>query len=109
MSRRCKNLVLDSGPLLSLSPLRGLADTYLTVRKCWMSSRINVHGNTFTSWDSPRVSKSASGVLIPPQSPKFAKKTGDYTVLSHADICVLALTHTLQLEENATLEKKGKR
>lgn len=31
MSRRCKNLVLDSGPLLSLSPLRGLADTYLTV------------------------------------------------------------------------------
>lgn len=31
MSQRCKNLVLDSGPLLSLSPLRGLADTYLTV------------------------------------------------------------------------------
>jgi hypothetical protein len=28
---RCKNLVLDSGPLLSLSPLRGLAATYLTV------------------------------------------------------------------------------
>lgn len=31
MSRRCKYLVLDSGPLLSLSPLRGLAETYLTV------------------------------------------------------------------------------
>ena len=28
---RCKVLVLDSGPLLSLSPLRGLAQTYLTV------------------------------------------------------------------------------
>lgn len=28
---RCKNLVLDAGPLLSLSPLRGLAETYLTV------------------------------------------------------------------------------
>jgi len=28
---RCKNLVLDAGPLLSLSPLRGLATTYLTV------------------------------------------------------------------------------
>lgn len=27
----CKYLVLDSGPLLSLSPLRGLAETYLTV------------------------------------------------------------------------------
>lgn len=27
----CKNLVLDAGPLLSLSPLRGLAEIYLTV------------------------------------------------------------------------------
>lgn len=27
----CKYLVLDAGPLLSLSPLRGLAETYLTV------------------------------------------------------------------------------
>ena len=31
MAPRCKNLVLDAGPLLSLSPLRGLAETYLTV------------------------------------------------------------------------------
>jgi RNA-binding protein NOB1 len=28
---RCKRLVLDAGPLLSLSPLTGLAETYLTV------------------------------------------------------------------------------
>lgn len=28
---QCKRLVLDAGPLLSLSPLRGLAQTYLTV------------------------------------------------------------------------------
>ena len=27
----CKRLVLDAGPLLSLSPLRGLAETYVTV------------------------------------------------------------------------------
>ena len=27
----CKRLVLDAGPLLSLSPLRGLAETYITV------------------------------------------------------------------------------
>ncbi|OBZ76047.1 20S-pre-rRNA D-site endonuclease nob1 [Grifola frondosa] len=27
----CKNLVLDAGPLLSLSPLRGLAETYYTL------------------------------------------------------------------------------
>lgn len=28
---RCESLVLDAGPLLSLSPLRGLAKTYYTV------------------------------------------------------------------------------
>ena len=28
---RCKSLVLDAGPLLSLSPIRGLAETYYTV------------------------------------------------------------------------------
>ena len=28
---RCTRLVLDAGPLLSLSPLTGLAETYLTV------------------------------------------------------------------------------
>lgn len=27
----CKSLVLDSGPLLALSPLRGLAETFYTV------------------------------------------------------------------------------
>lgn len=27
----CKHLVLDAGPLLSLSPLRGLAEIYYTV------------------------------------------------------------------------------
>jgi len=27
---KCKSLVLDAGPLLSLSPLRGLASTYYT-------------------------------------------------------------------------------
>lgn len=27
----CRNLVLDAGPLLSLSPLRGLAQKYFTV------------------------------------------------------------------------------
>lgn len=29
--RKVKNLVLDSGPLLSLAPLRNLAEKYLTV------------------------------------------------------------------------------
>lgn len=45
--------------------------------------------------------------LIGPTVIQFTKKTGDYAALSHADICVLALTHTLQLEENAGLENQN--
>lgn len=30
-----------------------------------------------------------------------AKKTGDYSVLSHADICVVALTYELDLQEKS--------
>jgi RNA-binding protein NOB1 len=29
---------------------------------------------------------------------QWAKKTGDYSVLSHADMCVIALTHMLHEE-----------
>jgi len=30
---------------------------------------------------------------------QFAKKTGDYSVLSHADLCVIALTYSLDKKE----------
>lgn len=30
----------------------------------------------------------------------FAKQTGDYSVLSHTDLCVLALTYAVEVEEN---------
>ena len=33
-----------------------------------------------------------------------AKKTGDYSVLSHADICVVALTYELDLQEKEKSE-----
>ena len=46
-------------------------------------------------------------LLTGPTVIQFAKKTGDYAVLSHADICVLALTHTLQLEENTLVKKQN--
>ena len=32
---------------------------------------------------------------------EFAKKTGDYAVLSHADLCVLALTYAVNEETKA--------
>lgn len=37
----------------------------------------------------------------------FAKKTGDYAVLSHADLCVLALTCTVAEEAIFRLEMES--
>jgi RNA-binding protein NOB1 len=36
---------------------------------------------------------------------QFAKKTGDYSVLSHADLSVLALTYDLHIQAKAEAEK----
>lgn len=36
---------------------------------------------------------------------QWAKKTGDYSVLSHADLCVLALTYALDQEYKKFLDQ----
>ena len=36
---------------------------------------------------------------------QWAKKTGDYSVLSHPDLCVLALTYVLDQEDKLAKEK----
>ncbi|KAJ6490296.1 Nin one binding Zn-ribbon like-domain-containing protein [Mycena vitilis] len=101
---RCKNLVLDAGPLLSLSPLRGLAETYLTVPQVLAELKDKRAREHFE-----RLGLSA-GVKIEVVAPdaaslaaviQGAKKTGDYAVLSHPDLCVLALTYGLHQREKA--------
>ncbi|KAI0321939.1 Nin one binding Zn-ribbon like-domain-containing protein [Amylostereum chailletii] len=94
----CKHLVLDAGPLLSLSPLRGLAETYVTVPQVLdelKDPRAREHLRKLSL---------TSGVDITVQSPdptalahviQFAKKTGDYSVLSFADLSIIALTYAL--------------
>ncbi|KZT29241.1 hypothetical protein NEOLEDRAFT_1174963 [Neolentinus lepideus HHB14362 ss-1] len=103
----CKHLVLDAGPLLSLSPLRGLAETYYTVpqvldelkdprarehfEKLGLSAGINIR---VQAPDSASLAEVIQG----------AKKTGDYSVLSHADLCVLALTYALYSQHKPELQ-----
>uniref|UniRef100_D8PS63 20S-pre-rRNA D-site endonuclease NOB1 n=1 Tax=Schizophyllum commune (strain H4-8 / FGSC 9210) TaxID=578458 RepID=D8PS63_SCHCM len=106
---RCKHLVLDAGPLLSLSPIRGLAETYYTVPQVLdelKDSRARQHFEQLGL---------SSGVNVAVRSPdaaslaeviKWAKKTGDYSVLSQADLCVIALTYALQQEEKKKAEAK---
>ncbi|KAI5124743.1 hypothetical protein M0805_005377 [Coniferiporia weirii] len=102
----CRNLVLDAGPLLSLSPLRGLADCYLTVPQVLSELKDK---NAREHFEKLGLS---AGVKIEVREPDaaslsqvimFAKKTGDYTVLSHADICVLALTLALDTQDKSKL------
>ncbi|KAF5387845.1 hypothetical protein D9615_000603 [Tricholomella constricta] len=107
---RCKNLVLDAGPLLSLSPLRGLAETYLTVPQVLAELKDKRARDHFEQLGL------MSGVNVRVQSPdaasiahviQWAKKTGDYSVLSHPDLCVLALTYALHEEAKKTKQTKS--
>lgn len=38
---------------------------------------------------------------------QFAKKTGDYSVLSHADLCILALTYALSTQDKEEAEREA--
>ncbi|KAJ7228411.1 Nin one binding Zn-ribbon like-domain-containing protein [Mycena pura] len=104
MSLRCKNLVLDAGPLLSLSPLRGLAEVYLTVPQVLAELKDKRAREHFERLGL------TSGVKVQVVSPdatslstviRWAKKTGDYAVLSHPDLCVLALTYSIHEREKS--------
>jgi RNA-binding protein NOB1 len=125
---RCRKLVLDSGPLLSLSPLRGLAETYLTVPQVLAElkdsrarehfERLGLLSGVEVKVQSPDAASLAHGkrssscimngrtegqyVVI-----QWAKKTGDYSVLSHPDLCVLALTYLLSEEDKKLKEKEA--
>ncbi|KAK7470387.1 20S-pre-rRNA D-site endonuclease nob1 [Stygiomarasmius scandens] len=98
---KCKQLVLDAGPLLSLSPLRGLAESFITVPQVLAElkdknakehlERLGLQFGIKIELKDPDPA-SLTAVI------QYAKKTGDYAVLSHPDLCVLALTHTLQMQ-----------
>ncbi|CAE6379718.1 unnamed protein product [Rhizoctonia solani] len=95
-------LVLDAGPLLSLTPLRGLASRYVTIP------------HVIAELKDPRAREHlerlelTSGVKLEVLTPDatslakvtaFSKKTGDYSVLSAADLGILALTYSLHEKE----------
>ena len=121
----CKHLVLDAGPLLSLSPLRGLSETYYTVPQVLDElkdknarehfERLGLSAGVSIAVKAPMTASVAHGeralkcvnlrcssAIIAIQ---WAKKTGDYSVLSHADLCVLALTYELDQEQKALVDE----
>ncbi|PPQ64613.1 hypothetical protein CVT24_008350 [Panaeolus cyanescens] len=105
---QCKRLILDAGPLLSLSPLRGLAETYLTTPEVLAElkdARARDHFERLGLMSGVKVEIKSPDAAALAHVIQWAKKTGDYSVLSHADLCVLALTYRLHEEDEK--EKKA--
>lgn len=140
-----KNLILDAAPLLTLFPLRGLAQRYLIAPQVLAEirdrrarehfDRLGLMEGVEVVVRDPDALSMAKGACTPPAAvlacapaldlpselttfppsfaalfvllllPRpavtaFAKQTGDYAVLSHTDMCVLALTYAVEVEEN---------
>ncbi|KAH7100539.1 Nin one binding Zn-ribbon like-domain-containing protein [Auriculariales sp. MPI-PUGE-AT-0066] len=109
----CVDLVLDAGPLLSQTPLRGVATNYYTVPQVISELRDQkarehlerlalVAGST--SRPASQTLQRCSRVCI--LLIACSKKSGDYSVLSQPDLAVLALTLTLH-EQAAKLAEKA--
>ncbi|KAI0638377.1 Nin one binding Zn-ribbon like-domain-containing protein [Trametes polyzona] len=104
----CKHLVLDAGPLLSLSPLRGLSEAYYTVPQVLdelKDKRAREHFERLGLSAGVRIEVKGPSAASVAHVIQWAKKTGDYAVLSHADLCVLALTYELDKQEKDAAEK----
>jgi RNA-binding protein NOB1 len=130
-SPRVSQLVLDAGPLLSLAPLRGLSREYFTVphvlgelkdeksrahfRNLGLSSGVKVETRVP---GADALSKGILGIIkliyvfnierpvtdaVRHSRPVTlaAKKSGDFAVLSTADLHVIALTYALHEEYTA--------
>lgn len=96
-----QHLILDAGPLLSLAPLRHLATQFHTTpgvlaelrdpkaREHWERLKLQIDVKV----EAPRADAMAKVVA-------FAKKSGDYAVLSATDMSVVALTYQYEAEVN---------
>ncbi|KZT62823.1 hypothetical protein CALCODRAFT_513732 [Calocera cornea HHB12733] len=101
---RIKHLVLDAGPLLSLAPLRGVAEHYYTTPQIiaeLKDPRARTHFENLGITAGVQVQVRQPDLLSVAQVTATAKKTGDYSVLSPADLGVIALTHALATDEAA--------
>lgn len=101
-------LILDAGPLLSHQPLRPLARTFITPPLVLAELR---DSTARERWE--RLKIEGCDVIVRDPEPQwlsevvaFSKKTGDYAVLSKADLCVLALTWGLHQQHEQMLENQ---
>ncbi|KAK9377391.1 Nin one binding Zn-ribbon like-domain-containing protein [Lipomyces chichibuensis] len=94
-------LILDAGPLITngYSTLNSLADEFFTTPSVYNEIRDERARQNLLLWGDKLSLKQPSMEYIKIVS-EFAKKTGDYSVLSATDIQILALAYELECERN---------
>ncbi|GAA5857660.1 hypothetical protein JCM8547_004320 [Rhodosporidiobolus lusitaniae] len=119
-----KHLVVDSAPLFEapLSALRGMAANHFVTsdvvaemtdrrhRNLLAEAKLHLPADSLQPGEQPsELTKTVDGFIVREPTAEsvakitaFARKTGDIAVLSTADIRVLALCLTLELEENGS-------
>lgn len=97
-----KHLILDAGPLLSLTPLRHLSSSFHTTPMVLAELR---DPKARQHWEHLKL----TGLDVRVEAPSaeamakviaFAKKTGDFAVLSATDMSVVALTYQYEVAVN---------
>ncbi|WWC57654.1 uncharacterized protein I303_100187 [Kwoniella dejecticola CBS 10117] len=101
-SSTIQHLILDAGPLLSLTPLRHLSTSFHTTPMVLAELR---DPKAREHWE--RLGLTGVEVTVEHPTPQaltavtaFAKKTGDYAVLSQTDLSVAALTWQYEVSVN---------
>ncbi|KDN36140.1 hypothetical protein K437DRAFT_241343 [Tilletiaria anomala UBC 951] len=105
VDHRIKHLILDASPLLTQAPVQALKAQRIYIPPQVVAELRDPKARAHLDW----LKLSGQEVVIREGGPEamlkviaFAKKTGDYAVLSHADLSVLALTYALEAEEHGT-------
>jgi RNA-binding protein NOB1 len=101
---RIETLILDAGPLVTQSPLRGLAKQYY-IPPSVVAELKDKRAKDHLDW--LRSEGGGCNVEIREPGPEamvaviaFAKQTGDYSVLSRPDLSVLALTYAIEVQKH---------
>lgn len=103
---RIEALVLDAGPLVTQSPLRGLAKKYY-IPPSVVEELKDKRARDHLAWLQSEAAGCHVEIIQPgPEAivavTAFAKQTGDYSVLSRPDLNVLALTYALETQKHGT-------
>ncbi|WFC98932.1 20S-pre-rRNA D-site endonuclease nob1 [Malassezia yamatoensis] len=108
---RIQKLILDAAPLLTQAKISGLADNYYispSVLAEIRDVRAREYLEHLHTTNQIQLEVREPGAEAMQKIIDFAKQTGDYAVLSSADLHVLALTYAIEVETHGTWRIRDK-